>query len=296
MTKCRAHRFLIMNEQSETKRPFPVCLHFCLIDHPIFEFDELSIAGAIRRRPVEFVECVSVNAKAIANAEVVIEGEFLPGERMREDISTDTGYAMPEFTGYMGKANPGVPAMKVKAVTHRRNPILQTIVGPGEAHCNLVGIPTEASIFRLVEASMPGLVGNVYAHPAGGGKLLAIIQFREKSPSDEGRQRQAALTAFTAFPELKHVVLVDEDVNIYDSSDMLWAMTTRYQGDVSTVFIPGVRCHPLDPTQTREFNPALKGDGISCKTIFDCTVPFTMKNRFRRPAFNEVDQKKFLKE
>jgi len=258
-------------------------------------FDELSIAGAIRQRPVELVDCVSVKTKAIANAEIVIEGEFLPDQRMREDIHTKTGYCMPEFTGYMGKANPALPVLKIKAVTHRQRPILQTIVGPGEEHCNLTGIPMEASILRLAEDSMPGRVQNVYAHPAGGGKLLAIIQFEKASPSDEGRQRQAALTAFTAFPELKQVILVDEDVDLYDSNEILWAMTTRYQGDVSTVFIPGVRCHPLDPTQSPDFNPLLKGESISCKTIFDCTVPFHMKDRFKRSPFMEVDVKRFLK-
>jgi gallate decarboxylase subunit C len=258
-------------------------------------FDEVSIAGAIRQRPVELVDCLSVKARAIANAEIVIEGELLPDQRMREDIHTNTGYAMPEFTGYMGMANPSLPVLKIKAITHRQKPILQTIVGPGEEHCNLTGIPTEASILRLIEDSMPGRVKNVYSHPAGGGKLLVVIQFEKALPSDEGRQRQAAIVAFTAFPELKHVVLVDEDVNIYDSNEILWAMTTRYQGDVSTVFIPGVHCHPLDPTQSPEFNPNLRDHSISCKTIFDCTVPFHMKNRFKRSPFMEVDIEKFLK-
>jgi 4-hydroxy-3-polyprenylbenzoate decarboxylase len=257
-------------------------------------FDELSIAGGLRGRPVELVACVSVAAKAIARAEIVLEGEILPGERIREDAQTNTGYSMPEFPGYPGKAQAQLPVIRVTAVTHRKNPILETIIGPGEEHTNLVGIPTEASILRLVENSMPGRLLNVYAHSSGGGKYLAILQFRKLGASDEGRQRQAALTAFAAFPELKHVVLVDEDVNIFDTNDVLWAMTTRYQGDVSTVFIPGVRCHPLDPSQSREFNPALPADATSCKTIFDCTVPYRMKDRFRRAEFMAVDLAKFL--
>lgn len=256
-------------------------------------FDELTIAGGLRRRPVELVDCVSVVAKAIARAEIVLEGEILPGERIREDVQTNTGYAMPEFPGYPGIAQPELPVIRVTAVTHRRNPILQTIIGPGEEHTNLVGIPTEASIIRLVENSMPGRLLGVYCHSAGGGKYLAILQFRKQSARDEGRQRQAALTAFAAFPELKHVVLVDEDVNIFDSNDVLWAMTTRYQGDVSTVFIPGVRCHPLDPSQSPDYNPAIAAEGISCKTIFDCTAPYRMKERFRRPRFMEVDLSKY---
>ncbi len=258
--------------------------------------DELTIAGGLRRRPVELVRCVAVEGFAIARAEIVIEGEIVPGERIREDVQTDTGFAMPEFPGYLGKAQPALPVIRVKAVTHRRNPILQTIIGPGEEHVNLTGIPTEASILQLVERSMPGRLRNIYCHSAGGGKFLAILQFRKLEPGDEGRQRQAALTAFSAFPELKHVVLVDEDVNIFDSNDVLWAMTTRYQGDVSTVFIPGVRCHPLDPSQSPEFSPSIAAAGISCKTIFDCTVPFHLKKHFRRAEFVEVDVARFIRE
>jgi 4-hydroxy-3-polyprenylbenzoate decarboxylase len=259
-------------------------------------FDELTVAGGLRRRPVELVDCVSVKAKAIARAEIVLEGEILPGERVREDQNTNTGYAMPEFPGYLGKAQPELPVIRITAITHRRDPILQTIIGPGEEHTNLVGIPTEASILRLVESSMPGRLVSVYAHSAGGGKYLAVMQFRKLSERDEGRQRQAALTAFAAFPELKHVILVDEDVNIFDSNDVLWAMTTRYQGDRSTVFIPGVRCHPLDPSQSPEFSPSIPAEGISCKTIFDCTVPYRMKERFRRAEFVPVDLAKYLPE
>jgi 4-hydroxy-3-polyprenylbenzoate decarboxylase len=257
--------------------------------------DELTVAGGLRRRPVELADCVSVAAKAIARAEIVLEGEILPGERVREDAQTGTGYAMPEFPGYLGKAQPELPVIRVTAVTHRRSPILQTIIGPAEEHTNLVGIPTEASILRLVESSMPGRLVNAYCHSSGGGKYLAILQFRKNAPSDEGRQRQAALTAFAAFPELKHVILVDEDVDIYDTNDVLWAMTTRYQGDRSTIFIPGVRCHPLDPSQSPEFSPSIPAEGISCKTIFDCTVPYHLKDRFRRAEFQNVDLARFLK-
>lgn len=133
---------------------------------------------------------------------------------------------------------------------------------------------------------------NVYAHPSGGGKYMAVLQCVKTVPTDEGKQRQAALLAFSAFPELKHVILVDDDVDIFDSSDVLWAMNTRFQGDRDIVTIPGVRCHPLDPSA----DPAYSGyenKGISCKTIFDCTVPFALKEKFQRAKFMEVDPKKW---
>ncbi len=257
-------------------------------------FDELAVAGSLRNQAVELVDCVSVNARAIANAEIVIEGELIANYRVREDQNTNTGKAMPEFPGYTGEAKQAVPVIKVKAITYRRQPILQTVIGPSEEHVNMAGIPTEASILDMVERAMPGRLLNVYAHPSGGGKYLAVMQFKKSVLSDEGRQRQAALLAFAAFGELKHVILVDEDVDIFDTDDVLWAMQTRYQGDVSTVFIPGVRCHPLDPSQSPVFNPLLQDVGISCKTIFDCTVPFKLKAQFQRSQFKEVDVTRFI--
>jgi 4-hydroxy-3-polyprenylbenzoate decarboxylase len=259
-------------------------------------FDELTIAGALRGQGVELVQGLAVNARAIAHAEVVIEGELLPDLRVREDQNTHTGKAMPEFPGYTGAANPALPVIKVKAVTHRRNPILQHTIGCSEEHVNMVGIPTEASILSMVGRAMPGRLINVNAHSSGGGKFLAVLQFKKSTPLDEGRQRQAALLAFSAFPELKHVILVDEDVDIFDTDDVLWAMQTRYQGDVDTIFIPGVRCHPLDPSQTAAFSHSIKGRGISCKTIYDCTVPFELKSEFQRCRFREVDVTRFLPE
>lgn len=259
-------------------------------------FDELSVAGAIRNEAVKMVQCLTINERAIANAEYVIEGELIPGVRVREDQNTNTGKAMPEFPGYTGPAVPSMPIIKVKAVTHRKNPIMQTCIGASEEHVSMAGIPTEASILQMVERAMPGRLLNVYAHSSGGGKYMAVMQFKKTIPSDEGRQRQAAILAFAAFSELKHVVLVDEDVDPFDSNDVLWAFNTRYQGDIDTVFIPGVRCHPLDPSQSPSFSPTIREVGVSCKTIFDCTVPFKLKEHFKRSKFMDVDPSRFAPE
>ena len=257
-------------------------------------FDELKVAGGLRGRAVDLVECLTVRERAIAHAEYVIEGELLPGVRMREDHNTDSGKAMPEFPGYTGPAVRELPVIRVTAVTHRLNPILQTCIGPSEEHVTLAGIPTEASILQTVGRALPGRLLNVYAHSAGGGKYLAVLQFKKSVPSDEGRQRQAALLAFAAFSELKHVILVDEDVDLFDSNDVLWALNTRYQGDLDTVFLPGFRCHPLDPSQSPDYNPALRDNGITCKTIFDCTVPWNLKAEFVRAKFLDVDPARFV--
>ncbi|MCD7950253.1 MAG: UbiD family decarboxylase [Erysipelotrichaceae bacterium] len=259
-------------------------------------YDELQVAGAIRNKPVELVQCLTIDERAIANAEYVIEGEILPYKRIREDINSNTGKAMPEFPGYCGPANPELPIIKVKAVTTRKNPIMQTCIGPSEEHVSMAGIPTEASILTMIDKAMPGKLLNVYCASCGGGKYVAVLQFKKSIPSDEGRQRQAALLAFSAFAELKHVFLVDEDVDPFDMSDVMWAMTTRFQADTDLITIPGVQCHPLDPSNQPAYASHIRACGVACKAIFDCTVPFDQKDRFERAKFQEVDPKHWLKD
>ena len=125
---------------------------------------------------------------------------------------------------------------------------------------------------------------------------MAVLQFKKSVASDEGRQRQAALLAFSAFSELKHIFLVDEDGDCFDMNDVLWAMNTRFQGDVDTITIPGVRCHPLDPSNDPAFSPSIRDHGIACKTIFDCTVPVDQKARFVRARFMELDPSEWVKQ
>ena len=101
--------------------------------------------------------------------------------------------------------------------------------------------------------------------------------------------------AFSAFSELKHVFLVDEDVDCFDMNDVLWAMNTRFQGDADIITIPGVRCHPLDPSNDPSCSGSIRDHGIACKTIFDCTVPYDQKDRFKRAQFMDVDPEHWVK-
>lgn len=259
-------------------------------------YDELAVAGALRGEPVKLCKCLTVNEKAIANAEYVIEGEVVPGVRVQEDQNSHSGFAMPEFPGYTGPASSDCWLIKVTAVTTRKDPIMQTCIGPSEEHVSMAGIPTEASIWGMVDKAMPGRLQNVYCASAGGGKYMAVLQFKKLAPSDEGRQRQAALLAFSAFSELKHIFLVDEDVDCFDMNDVLWAMNTRFQGDADIITIPGVRCHPLDPSNDPSCSKSIRDHGIACKTIFDCTVPYDQKARFVRARFMDVDPAHWVKE
>ena len=256
-------------------------------------YDELAVAGGLRQQPVKLVDALTVEAKAIGAAEIVIEGVIEPGRYVREDQNTQSGHAMPEFPGYDGDANPSLPVIKVTAITTRKNPVLQTLVGPGEEHVNLAGLPTEGSIYHALDKAMPGFISEVYAHSAGGGKFLAILKCNKKSAFDDGRARQAALLAFGIYSELKNVILVDEDVDIYDSDDILWAMMTRFQGNRDLIAIPGVSCHVLDPSQSPDYDPSLSTRGLTSKSIFDCTAPFHLRDKFKRAQFRDVDPRPF---
>ena len=259
-------------------------------------YNELACAGGLRGEPVELTRCKTIDELCIANAEYVLECELMPGEFIREDINTNTGKAMPEFPGYIGAALPEVPVLKVKAVTTRKDPIMQTVIGPSEEHVSMAGLPTEASILLMERRALNDFVQNVYCAPFGGGKYAAVIQVKKVAPIDEGKQRQAALLAFSAFRELKHVFLVDEDVDLFDVNDVIWAMTTRFQADVDMIPIPGVRLHPLEPSSDPVYSPSIRHHGIACKAIFDCTVPFEQKDRFKRCVFKEVDPAKWVPE
>ena len=263
-----------------------------------FGYNELGVAGAIRQQPVELVKGVTVDENAIARAEYTLEGYIMPNERIQEDINTHTGKAMPEFPGYDGDANPALQVIKVTAVTHRKeNPIMQSVIGPSEEHVSMAGIPTEASILSLVERAIPGKVLNVYNPPAGGGKLMTIMQIHKENAADEGIQRQAALLAFSAFKELKTVILVDDDVDIFDMNDVIWTMNTRFQADQDLMVLPGMRNHPLDPSERPEYDPkSIRFRGMSSKLVIDGTVPFDLKDQFERAQFQEVpDWEKYLK-
>lgn len=149
-------------------------------------YNELSIAGALRGKAVQLVPCVSIHENAIVNAEFVIEGEITPGVRTVEDQHSHTGYAMPEFPGYNGQASSECWQIKVKAVTTRRHPIMQTCIGPSEEHVNMAGLPTEASIYGMIEKAMPGRLTGIYCHRAGAESIWQFCSSGRKNTQMKG--------------------------------------------------------------------------------------------------------------
>jgi 4-hydroxy-3-polyprenylbenzoate decarboxylase len=256
-------------------------------------YDELNVAGGLRGRPVELVKALTVDETAIANSEFVIEGMVMPGLRVKEDREKGQGRSMAEFTGYTGPAF-NVNVVKITAITHRENPISQICIGNSEEHVSMAGIPAEAGILHVCERAMPGRVINAYAATAGGGKFMSVLQFKKSSSNDDGEQRNAGMLALTAYREMKHVIVVDEDVNIFDMTDVMWAMNTRFQANLDMVLIPGARGHTGETSAQPYYDASIYDRGITCKAIFDCTVRYDQKSRYLRSQFMELDYKKWF--
>lgn len=231
------------------------------------ESDELGIASHLLGRPLELVPARSVGVEGVASAQFILEAEILPHVREPEGPAAEvTGY-------YAQRADRWVA--RVKVVTRRANPIWHTIV-PGQEVYNAVGLVAEASIFRLVSRQIPGVLA-VYLTYGGCGFYHAVVQLRKHT---EGLQRNAILATFGAFPSLKQVTVVDEDVDIYDPQDVEWALATRFRPDRDIILIPEARGH--------ELNPCTDG-GIGCKIGLDATAPSPRPPQFERVAFQPVD-------
>ncbi|QNU66260.1 UbiD family decarboxylase [Ruminiclostridium herbifermentans] len=247
--------------------------------------DELSIAGGIRGCPVNVSKCISVDALCISNAEIVLEGE-ITNELVNENLNDPLGFSLPEFLGYQGTAKSSIPLVKIKAITHRNDAVYQALLGPGKEQSELLSIPAEASVIKLLKENLYGDFINAHYSSAGGGLLFLILQIRKKSERDDALVKQAGLLALSAFHMLKHVIIVDEDVNIYSHEDVLWAMTTRFQADKDFTLIQNMPGFSADLTQSPQYSKSINAIGNTAKAVFDCTVPWNMKNEFKRTFYN----------
>lgn len=238
-----------------------------------YDGEEISIAGAIRGKAVEVVKCVTCDIYVPAHAEVVIEGEILP-----EDL--DYEGPLGEFTGHYGK--PWLsPVFKVKAITYRKDPIFQTINGGSFEHINLGNVvPREPLLLKYTQYVSDGVTA-VHIPPYGSG-FLAIVQMKKKNP---GEPKNVVLAAMTSHVNIKNVIVVDEDVDIYDPNDILWALSTRV--------IPGEDIFTIKNAQGHEMDPGSDKRGVQTKMGIDATLSEGNKS-FERVIYPKVNLKDYL--
>lgn len=223
-----------------------------------FDEDEMPAAGGLLGEPIELAKCVTSDLEVPAQAEIVIEGEVLPGERRPEG-------PFGEFTRQYGITRP-LPVVKVRAITHRRGAIYHNVLsGKSPEHPLIGALGREPSLFRAVHSSVPNVVA-VHMPLGSGANMHAWISIRKAA---EGEAQKAAFAAFAHQDLIKHVVVVDEDIDIFDAAEVDYALATRVRADRDIFIIPRVRAVALDPA-AEEY---AVGRATVSKMIVDATKP-----------------------
>jgi len=238
--------------------------------------DEMAIAGGIRGAPVELTRCETIDMPCLADAEIVLEAEILP-----------TGWTHPEgrfgeFTRLMGGLHWN-PLVKVKAVTRRKDAIYYALHMPWEN--TWLAAPTRYTAIRRALKNAGVQVKDINVTLGGCGFWHAIVSIRKQA----GEGKNALLAALTA-QDIKHVVVVDDDIDVFDPTDVEWAIATRVQGDKDVIIIPGARAKPLDPSL------AVTPPGVvptGAKVGIDATIGEGIpRERFERIAYAYADHAK----
>jgi 3-polyprenyl-4-hydroxybenzoate decarboxylase len=246
-------------EKAEQRKE-PMQLAIALGNHPAwcmgalfigpYDTDERHVMGGLMGSPLDVVQAQTVDLQVPARSEIIIEGEIPPFEREEEG-------PYGEFTGYSaGQVHR--PFINVKAITHRQGAIFQDICGGPHRELLLMStIPMEPSILDFLQKNVPAVQSVRCPAP--------FTLFVSLKKSRDGQAKQVILTAFVADMQVKHCVVVDEDIDITNSQAVIQAIATRAQGDRDLFMIKGVSHDELDPSQS-------KGNPISDKVGIDATA------------------------
>jgi UbiD family decarboxylase len=225
---------------------------------------EFEYAAALRGAPVELFECS--NGVKVPHSEIVLEGYVDPKERVEEGPFVD-------ITGTYDVVRKE-PVIHITRIIHRKDPIYHGILPAGPEHLLMMGVPYEPRIYRAVGEVTT--VKNVVLTEGGCCYLHAVVQIEKQT---EGDAKNAIMAAFAAHTSLKHVVVVDEDINIFDPNDVEFAIATRVKGDMDILIIPNVRGSSLDPRGAP--------DGTTTKVGIDATKVLIEKENFERAIIPE---------
>ena len=221
-----------------------------------FGTDEFAIAGGLRGEAVELVRCRTVDIEVPATSEIVIEGVFRPGVRHPEG-------PFGEFSGYVGPGN-DEPVFEVTAITTRRDPIYQaglTGIPVTENHV-MKGLPMEAQLLVTLRETYPDVTAVSFS-PEGASEFLCVIGLRQRYAN---QARNVILAAMGSAGHPKIVVVVDDDIDVYDMAKVWWAIVTRFQPDRDLLVVPQAAGGQLDPSAPAPFTSSLLG--------IDATRPF----------------------
>lgn len=235
--------------------------------------DEWEIANSLE--PLKLVKAETVDVLIPADCEFVLEGRII-----KETHSEGPFIDLTETYDIVREQ----PVFEVKKITHRKDAIWHALLPGKLEHRILMGMPREPTIFKEVSKVCRCL--DVSVNPGGCSWLHAIVQI-DKQGGEDGKK--AIEAAFLGHKSLKHVFIVDGDINIFDPPQVEWAMATRFQGDKDLVIKENQIGSSLDPSA----NPETK---VTTKVGFDLTKPLGEKVKaFERGEFPKVDLQKYLR-
>jgi UbiD family decarboxylase len=233
---------------------------------------ELEIAGGLAGEAVEVVKCRTIDLAVPALAEIVLEGELT--------IPAKTGNEGPfgEFCGYTTAQVPNERVMKIKAITHRRSPIYHNIwLGkPPHEHLYVDALTYAVAAYQELKPAYPALK-KAYA-PPWGVSIVLILQLEKRLMRRGIPNNILASSLYTRSGKWKHVIVVDEDIDIEDPDQVLWALTTRFQPATDMFVIPR--------SITSSLEPSAEADGFTSKLMLDLTI----KENFRGEVAEPTDE------
>jgi len=237
--------------------------------------DELGMANALEK--TDLVKCRTVDLEVPADAEYVLEG------KITKEKTTEGPFL--DLTGIVDRTRQQ-PIIEIKCLTHRTNPIYQTILAGRNEHKFLMGMPKEPTIYK--EVGKVCQIKDVYITPGGCSWLHAIVQIKKQNPTDA---QNAIEAAFRGHGSLKHCIVVDEDINIYDPQDVEWAIATRFQADKNTIIHTNQPGSSLDPSG--DLSEGKKA--TTAKAGLDATAPLISTGKgFSKVDYIKVDLNKYL--
>lgn len=231
---------------------------------------ELEIAGGLAGESVDVVKCRTVDLEVPALAEIVLEGEL--------EIPAKTGNEGPfgEFCGYTTQQVPGERIMTIKAITLRKNPIYHNIwLGkPPHEHLYVDALTYAVAAYQELKPAYPALK-KAYA-PPWGVSIVLILQLEKRLMRQGIVDNILAASLYTRSGKWKHVLVVDEDINIEDPNEVLWALTTRFQPASDMFVIPRGITSTLEPSATAE--------GVTSKLMLDLTKKQNFRGEVAEPT------------
>jgi len=221
--------------------------------------NELEIVGGALGESLEVTSGETVDIPVPARAEIAIEGVIDP------HVFVNDG-PFGEFTRYYG-AEKRVNVINVTAFTMRKDAIFHDLDNAHREHNYSVTLPNESNTYNTIQKVVPS-VQAVHYPWSGVGEFHVYVSIKK---SIQGEGKFAGIAALASNPALKLAIVVDDDVNIYDEGDVMWAIATRFQADQGISYIPFVEGDNLDPAAYGEMRYD-KGN-MNTKCIIDATKP-----------------------